>query len=155
MHPFQGYKRKRVIDPVTLDNATATSYVVDMLGAKECHFVLSIGATDVAFTALKVQESDTLTDATTLATPSDVTGLVVGTSVDPVDGTTSVLPSATDDGGALCFTVENLGRKRYLQLVAVAGNGTTGTAMSCQAFILPEEGPTTASQRGYLEHLTV
>ena len=154
MSPFTHYKRARSIDPQVVDNATATSYVIDTLGTVETHFVFNVGTTDIAMTTLKVQESDSITDATTLDTGADITGLVLGTSVDPIDGSTSALPSATDDGKAFAFSVKNQGRKRYLQVIAVAGNGTTGVALGCQAFQLLEEGPSTSAERGYLEHLT-
>lgn len=154
MSPFTHYKAVRCIDPQVVDNATATSYVIDTLGTVETHFVFTVGASDIAMTTLKVQESDSITDATTLDTGADITGLVLGTSADPIDGTTSALPSATDDGKHFAFSVKNQGRKRYLQVIAVAGNGTTGVALSCVAYKLTEEGPATSAERGYSEHLT-
>lgn len=154
MSPFTHYKAKRCIDPQVVDNATYTSYVIDTLGTVETHFVVTLGTTDVAMTTLKVQEADAITDATTLDTGADITGLVIGTSADPIDGSTSALPTATDDGKHFAFSVKNQGRKRYLQVIAVAGNGTTGTALSAVAYQLTEEGPATSLERGYTEHLT-
>lgn len=154
MSPFQALKAVRCIDPQVVDNATYTSYVIDTLGCVETHFVVTLGTTDVAMGTLKIQESDAITDATTLDTGADVTGLVIGTSVDPIDGTTSALPSATADGTHVAFSVKNQGRKRYLQVIAVAGNGTTGTALSAVCYKLTEEGPATSAERGYAEHLT-
>ncbi len=56
----------------------------------------------------------------------DVTGLVYGTSAG-IAGTTSALPTATDDNKCFKFEIDLRGRKRYLDLVATCGDGATGT----------------------------
>lgn len=130
MDALQQVKTSIAIAPAVVKNATATSNVIDATGADFIEIDLVIGTTDVALTALKVQESDVKTNATTLSSPSDVTGLVFGTSVDPDSGTTSVLPTASDSNKVFTFFVNTQGRKRYLQLVATAANGTTGAALA-------------------------
>lgn len=130
MESLQGVKKGVAISPVVIDAATATSYVIDTAGVDFVNIDVIIGTTDIAMTTLKVQESDVASNSTTLTSPTDVTGLVFGTSTIPEDGTTSALPSATDDNKIYSFFVNTQGRKRYLQLVAVAGNGTTGTAIA-------------------------
>lgn len=130
MESLQQVKKGIAISPTTLDNATATSYVIDTAGVDFVNIDVIVGATDIAMTTLKVQESDTKSDSTTLTSATDITGLVYGTSADPESGTTSALPTANDDNKVFTFFVNTQGRKRYLQLVAVAGNGTTGVAIA-------------------------
>ncbi len=131
MEALQQTKKGVCIRPQTIDNATATSYVIDTVGVDYVNIDVVIGDTDVAMATLKVQESDVYSSATALGgTPNDVTGAVYGTSTNPDTGSTSALPSATDDGKIFSFSINTQARKRYLQLVAVAGNGTTGTALS-------------------------
>ena len=123
MESLQGAKKGICVLPQVLDNATATSYVIDTAGVDYVNIDVVIGATDIALTTLKVQESDTKTDATTLSSGADITGLVYGANG-------STLPSATDDNKIFSFEINTQGRKRYLQLIAVAGNGTTGVAIA-------------------------
>lgn len=126
MEQLQHAKKGIAILPQTLDNATATSYVIDTAGVDYVNIDVVIGTTDIAMTTLKVQESDTKTDSTTLSSGADITGLVYGASG------YAALPSATDDNKIFSFEINTQGRKRYLQLVAVAGNGTTGVALAAQ-----------------------
>lgn len=125
MEQLQHAKKGIAILPQTLDNATATSYVIDTAGVDYVNIDVVIGTTDIAMTTLKVQESDAITNSTTLTSGADITGLVYGANG-------SSLPSATDDNKIFSFEINTQGRKRYLQLVAVAGNGTTGVALAAQ-----------------------
>lgn len=132
-----------------VDNAAHTSTVVDTLGYDEATFIVHVGTTDVALAALKVQESDTKTDATTLASGADVTGLVWGTSTDPDSGSTSSLPSASDGTKLFAAHIKLNNRKRYLQIQATSGNGTTGTAVNAYCILNKAgEGPYNATTRG-------
>lgn len=124
MESLQGVKKGICVLPQVLDNATATSYVIDTAGVDYVNIDVVIGTTDVALTALKVQESDVATNSTTLDTGADITGLVYGASG------AAALPTDTDDNKIFSFEINTQGRKRYLQLVAVAGNGTTGVAIA-------------------------
>lgn len=123
MESLQGAKKGICVLPQVLDNATATSYVIDTAGVDFVNIDVVIGATDIAMTTLKVQESDAITNSTTLTSGADITGLVYGANG-------STLPSATDDNKIFSFEINTQGRKRYLQLIAVAGNGTTGVAIA-------------------------
>jgi hypothetical protein len=125
MEKLQQAKKGIAVLPQTLDNATATSYVIDTAGVDFVNIDVVIGTTDIALTALKVLESDAITNSTTLNGGADITGLVYGANG-------STLPSATDDNKIFSFEINTQGRKRYLQLVAVAGNGTTGVAIAAQ-----------------------
>ena len=150
MNHLQNVKFVNVIPPgVVVDNAAYTSTVVDTAGFDSVAFVVSTGFTDIALAALKVQESDAITDSVTLSSGSDVTGLVWGTSTNPDTGSTSSLPSATDDNKVFVAYVDTRARKRYLQLQATAGNGTTGTYLSAAAILgKAGNGPYNAATRG-------
>jgi len=115
----------QVIAPVAIkDNTSWTTTEIDTLGFDYAEIIVNIGATDIAMAALKVQESETSGSGF-----ADVTGLIMGTSAD-IDGTTSALPSATDDNTLVIFQIDLRNRMRYLDLVATAGNGTAGTYAS-------------------------
>ena len=103
-----------------LDNATATAAEIDCKGASYCEIMLQLGATDIAMTALKVQESDVSGSGFT-----DVAGATFDGGTD-LDGNALALPSATDDGQTCVFQMSLLGRKRYLKVVATFGDGTSG-----------------------------
>lgn len=135
-----------------VDNAAYTTAAIDTAGYDFCTIIAYLGATDIAMAGLKVQESD----ASDMTGAADVTGLVVGTSTN-IAGSTSALPSATDDNKAMCFEVDlRAGRKRYLDLVATAGDGTAGTYLTVFALLWRGEVcPITAAERGYDEILRV
>ena len=103
-----------------VDDASAVAAEIDTLGASYAEIVLQLGATDIAMTALKLQESDTSGGSFT-----DVTGATFDGGLN-TEGTALALPSATDDGQTLAFQVNMLGKKRFLKVVATFGNGTAG-----------------------------
>lgn len=122
MDEIQRAKFVQVIAPdAIVDNASFTTNEIDTLDYDYATIVFNLGATDIAMTALKVQESDT-----SGSDFSDVSGLDMDGDTD-LDGSTAELPSATDDDGVVVFQVDLRGRKRYLDLVATAGDGSTGT----------------------------
>lgn len=147
-------KKGLSILPQVVKNATVTSYVIDTAGCDFVNIDVVIGFTDVAMTTLKVQESDVKSSDTALTSGTDVTGLVFGTSVTGDTGVTSALPSATDDNKIFSFEINTQGRKRYLQLIAVAGNGTTGVAIASHfnAGKLSSQ-PLTAAGKGVASYL--
>lgn len=146
----QNFKFVSVTPPGALvDNASLTTAAVDTSGYDYCTFILYLGATDIAMAALKVQESDD----SGMSGAADVSGLVVGTSTN-ISGSTSALPSATDDNKAMCFEVDCKGRKRYLDIVATGGDGTSGAYFTAFALLWNGEvAPTTAADRGFDEIL--
>ena len=118
----QNTKFVSVTPPAAIvDNASYTTAEIDTLGFDYATIIVYLGATDIAMTALKVTESDTSASG-----HADVTGLVFGTSSN-IAGSTSALPSATDDDTFQIFEIDLKNRKRYLDVVATAGNGSTGT----------------------------
>lgn len=150
MHNLQNVKFVNLVNPAAIvDDAAYTSNVIDCAGYESLCVIAHVGATDIAMVALKVQESDAKTDATTLTSGADVSGLVYGTSVDPDTAATSTLPSATDDNKLFAFFIDLKGRKRYLQLAATAGNGSAGTFMSAIGILdRAQESPYNATTRG-------
>lgn len=130
MHQLQNTKAVNAVIPVAIvNNTSVVGQVIDTLGFTECKIDIQLGATDIAMTALKVQESDTKSSATALTSGADVTGLVFGTSND-ITGVASVLPSATDDNKIFTFDIPLRPRKRYLLVVGTFGNGGTGGYLS-------------------------
>ncbi len=133
-----------------VDNASFTTAEIDTLGYDYATIYVYLGATDIALTALKVTESDTAGSG-----HADVTGLVFGTSTNTA-GSTSTLPSATDDNKFFAFEIDMRGRKRYLDLVATMGDGTVGGYLTAWAVLeRADEMLKTAAARGCSQILRV
>lgn len=147
----QRVKMIAIIQPVAIvDNASWTTVEVDTKGWDYCTYVFVLGATDIAMTALAVTESDT-----TASGHVNVTGLIFGTSAN-TGGSTSTLPSATDDDKLFGFEIDLRGRKRFLDLTATGGDGTLGAFASCIAILSRgKEEPSTAAEAGYSQLLRV
>ena len=150
MNQLQNTKFVSITPPAAIvDNASYTTASIDTQGWDYLQVVVYLGATDIAMTALKLQESDTD------GSYGDVTGLVFGTSSN-IAGSTSTLPSATDDNKFFVFDVDLRGRKRYFDLVATAGDGTAGTFLTAFAILSRgKEQPVTAAERGASQILRV
>ncbi len=126
-----------------IDDDDAAVAEVDTKGWDYLTIVVSLGATDIAMTALAVTESDA-----TGSGHANVTGLVYGTSTD-IDGNTSALPSATDDDGVFVFQVDLCGRKRYIDMTATIGDGAAGTFITILGILSRGDvGPTTVAGMG-------
>jgi hypothetical protein len=124
----QNTKYVQVIAPqAVLKNASWTVIEIDTKDYDYCEVPVTLGATDVALTVLKMQESDVSGSGQV-----DVPGLIYGTSA-TIAGTTSALPTATDDNKTFAFDIDCRGRKRYLTLVATADDGTTGAYLCALA----------------------
>lgn len=141
---LQTTKVFNAIPPAAIkDNAAFVSKVIDkndLHGADYIEFIGALGATDIAMATLKVMESDTKTNDTTLG----------GTPVLVKDSTTK--PGATDDDKVFAFGVDlRKSRQRYLQLQATAGDGATGTFLSAVAVARRAiESSSNAALRGLL-----
>ena len=147
---LQSVKYVNVTPPAAIiDNASATTNSVNTEGFAYATFLVELGATDIALTALKLQESDTD------GSYADVTGAIFGTSADPT-GTTSTLPSATDDNKMYAIYVDLKGRKKYLDLVITVGDGSTGGYVSAQCILSGADiQPHTAAGLGLGQYLVV
>lgn len=150
MVPAQDNKIVGITPPAAIiDDASLTTASIDTKGYDYAEVYLYLGATDIALTALKVQESDTD------GSYADVTGLVYGTS-NGIGGSASALPSATGDNAFYKFEIDLRDRKRYLDLVATVGDGSTGAFAT--AFVVLSRAkikPNTAAEAGCAEVLRV
>lgn len=150
------YKTVAVTNPAAiLDDTSATTNVIDTKGFRYLEIFVMLGATDIALTALKVQEADAASDGTTLTSGADVSGTVFGTDANDT-GSTSTLPSATDDNKLYKFEIDLRGRKRYLKPTVTVGNGSAGGFVCAWANLhVGEQEPTTASQKGIAQLMRV
>jgi len=143
-NPAQETKVFAAIPPAGIkDNAAFDSLVLDKNdfdGADYVEFIGLLGATDVEMATLRVMESDTKTNDTTLG----------GTPAVVKDAATK--PGATDDDKVFAIGLDlSKSRKRYLQLQATAGDGTAGTFLSAIAIASrPREAGSSAARRGLL-----
>ena len=119
------------------NNVTVSCAAVDRSVYEYAVIRVTIGATDVALTALKLQESD---DNSTF---TDVPG--TDFSVAPLS-----LPTSGNGNTLWEFQVDlRGGRKRYLKPVVTIGNGTLGAFVAVGAELFrAEQTPITAATQG-------
>lgn len=142
MNALQNVKVVNVTPPAAIkDAASFATTSIDTAGFGKLAVYFSLGATDIAMTALKLQEAD---DDSSYG---DITGCVYGASGAPA------LPTADDDNKVFGFFVNLAGRKRYIDLVATAGDGAAGTFGTCIAVLYNGEGINTATERGLAANL--
>lgn len=146
MHPALSSKLVNVgFAEAILDNASLTTAEIDTKGWDYCKIVVRLGTTDIAMAALKVQESDTSGSG---FADIDETDFSDATQSD-MDGNALSLPAAGDDDNFFVFCIDCRARKRYLDLVATAGDGTNGSWIFAWAELYRgSEGPNTASEMG-------
>lgn len=126
------------------DNASFATTTVDTKGWGFVTFLISLGATDIALAALKLQESND----SGMSGAADVSGADYSVN--------STLPTATDDNNLFAIHVDCRGRKRYLDLVFTAGDGAAGTFGSAVAILSrPKISPSSATDRGLTGELAV
>jgi hypothetical protein len=118
-YPFSKIRKVLVQPAAIVNNASLTVAALDCLNATYAVIEVVLGATDIALTAMKLQESDDN------STYTDVAGSVFGTSNKDTD-VASTLPSATDDNKVFTWFVDLRGRMRYLKPVITIGNGAAG-----------------------------
>ncbi len=150
MNALQQAKYINVTPPAAIiDNASAATTAIDTLGYSHVAIIVSLGATDIALTALKLQESDTD------GSYADVTGAIFGTSADPT-GTATTLPAATDDNKLYAIFVNMSGRKRWLDLACTFGDGAAGGYVSVLAILTcGDEQPLNAAGMNLAQYLVV
>jgi hypothetical protein len=143
MNHAQHCKYLIVTSPAAIvDNNSYTTNSIDTNGFGYLQVIVMVGALDIAMTALKLQTSDTD------GSYADLTGAVFGTS-ENIDGATSALPTATDDNKIFVLEVDLRGKKRYFDLVATMGDGSTGGFVSAVAILSKASiAPTLAAGRG-------
>lgn len=145
MNIMQGVRAVNFCPPTAIkDNAVFVTNAIDTAGFGKVAIYVSLGTIDATMAVLKVRESD----ASDMSNPSDVTGLVYGTSINPDTNATSALPTSADGGKVYAFFVSLQGRKRYLDVDITAGDGAAGTFASGIAFLYEGDGINTAAERG-------
>ena len=147
MNILQNTKIVNVTPPAAIkDNASFATTTIDTFGFNKVAIYFALGATDIAMTALKVQESDD----SGMSGAADITGAVYGASG------YAALPTADDDNKVFAFFIDLKGRKRYLDVVATAGDGSTGTFGACTAHLYNGNVTTDdATERGLAANLIV
>lgn len=142
---MQAVKVAQLIRPgAIVDNASWTSQVVDTLGFDYATAIFQLGATDIAMAALKLQESDNNSSWADIA----ATDFSNSSNLD-MDGTALALPAAGDDNLLEVVHLDMTKRKRYLQCVATAGDGTSGTYLSALMILSrAEKAPNASADQG-------
>jgi len=121
MNPMQQARYVRAIAPAAiLDNTSAAQTVIDCRDFDYCTIVITLGATDIAITALKVEAS-----TTSGGSYVDIPGATFSAGTSP-DGTVLALPSATDDNQICVFQIDMRNKNPFLRVVATFGDGSTG-----------------------------
>ena len=143
------FKTVSITPPAAIsDNATLTTTEIDTLGWSYMTIIVYLGATDIAMAALSVTQSDTAGSG-----HANITGLVWGTSTN-IDGTTSALPSATDDNLFQIAQIDLKGKKRYIDVTATTGDGVAGAFVTILGILSrPQVSPISASEAGANEIL--
>ena len=128
-----------------VDNTSVVTAELDTRGYSYVQIWAVMGDVTAALTALAVTESDASGSG-----HANITGAVFGTSANST-GSTSTLPSATDDNTAVCVDIDMRGRKRYLDVTATVGtaSGADGNFIVIFAKLWrADETPDTAAERG-------
>lgn len=151
MNPVQNMKAVHVIVPSSayVDTGAFTTVEVDSLGFDYAQFYIYLGATDIKVTAMHIGHS---------ATSGSTGAIIAGTNfastagIKAIDGSTLVLPSATEDDNVYRIDVDLKGKERYLDLFLTAGNGTTGTQAGCLCLLSRAgQAPITESGQGCVQ----
>lgn len=138
----------RVIEPVAIvDNASWTSQEIDCRGFDYAMVVFHLGASDIAMAALSMTECDTTGGSFVAITGTDMDG---GTDI---DAATTALPSATDDNKFEAWCLDLRKRKRFLKVVATAGDGSTGTYGVAFALLFRAEALPVSNAKLGCEHV--
>ncbi len=151
MNTHQNSKVLGVIVPSSayVDDGDFTTVEVDSLGFDYAQFYVFLGATDIKVAAMHIGHS-----ATSGSTGSIIanTNFASTAGILDIEGSTLVLPSATQDDLIYCIDVDLKDKERYLDLTLTAGNGTTGTqAVAVCILSRGEQPPITASGRGCVQ----
>lgn len=152
MNHAQDQKHVAINSDMTVDNAAFTTAAIDTLGYDYAQIAVHFGNVPANVAALKVQECDT-----SGGTYADISGTVVGTDTDIDDAATTLPTAAAGDGALIVFELDLRNRKRFLDVVCTAGNGSgTVTEMSAVCTLSrAKKMPVTSSERGATSVLRV
>ncbi len=152
MNEYQNNKVVGVIVPSSayVDDGDFTTVEVDTLGFNYAQFYVYLGPTDIKVAAMHIGESDTSGSTGTIIADTNFASTA---GITAIDGSTLVLPSATEDGNVYRMDVNCTGpRKRYLDLTLTAGNGTTGTLATAICILsAANEAPITEAAQGCVQ----
>ena len=142
IHSLQ-QKKVVLLEPQAIINNTSPSIItIDTAGFSWLDIDVLLGATDIALTALKLQESDTDSGY------ADIAGANFSTGTQS-DGSAAALPTATDDNKIFGFSLDLRGRKRWIKVVATVGNGVSGAFLAVLAILSrAEQVPNSKTARG-------
>ncbi len=135
MRNLQSLRFANPVPPAAILNAgSVTCAAIDTQGADEVLILISLGATDIAATACKLQECET-------------SG---GSYADIPSGALAVMPTASDDNHQFgLFYSKQGGRMRYVKVVYTNGSGSAGGYVQVTAILAHNENaPYTAADRG-------
>ena len=151
---LENFKLVAVTPPGALvDNGAVTTAEVDTLGWDFARFVVLLGATDAAITALHVTEADVTATSHAEIPETDFTD---ATQTD-IQGNALAEPTAGDDNKFVVIDIDLRGRKRFLDLVCTIGAGTADGAYLaawCELY-RGETLPRTNAGRGVLQMVSI
>jgi len=135
---FENAKVGLVASPQLKDNGAATVTYIDTKGWDHATFILAAGAIDITLDA-KVQECDT-----SGGSYADITGAAI----------TQI--AADGDDTVYAIEIKLAGRKRFLQPVITAGDGSTGCYLAALVVLTRgEASPANAAGAGLAELIKV
>jgi hypothetical protein len=110
MNVLQHCKFVAAVKPAAIvNNNSVTATEVDARGYDYATFIVTLGATDIALTALKVQAA-----SSSGGQFDDITGATFSAG-SGFAGATLALPSATDDGQVCVFHIDLRGKQPFLK----------------------------------------
>lgn len=151
MNPLQEEKVTLMLPPQLKNNgAFGAQTPLDLAGAGAAKIEIMVGATDVAVGSSDTSSPPILEECDTNS----------GTAGDWAEIDGAELPaviSSNDDNKVFAIDVPNLGeRKRMVRVKApTAGNASTGANLCIRGVATKlDQGPVTAAERGYAQHIT-
>jgi hypothetical protein len=150
MRNLQKLKAGLVIPPQIVKNASVTGKI-NTQGYASLLLLLSLGATDVNITTLKLEGSDD--DATYTAIPRAEYGLVATAT----DSATPALPVVADANSLFAFDVTLDTLPKWVRVIVTAPNGTNGALVAVTSLLDRYSGqlPDGVTERGYKSLLSV
>jgi hypothetical protein len=150
---LDNFKVLNILPPAAIkDNAAYTTTEVDTAGWEFARFVVALGATDIAIAAMHVTEADVSATNHAEIAATDFTD---ATKVD-IEGVALAVPADDDDNGVWIIDLDLRGRKRYLDLVLTAGDGSTGTFAAAQCWLYRgDTAPRTNAGRGVVQMVSI
>lgn len=153
MIPSLNQKTTMIIQPqIIADNAEwvgskgSTPVTIDTKGYKYLDIYFAVGAIDADMVELEIWDC-----ATSNGTFAKVDAGEYGAT-----GLTALPTAATGDNDLYVWHIDPMNVKRYIQVLAKAGNGDAGTYACCWAVqSRPEISPNSATERGFVGEMFI